>query len=118
MTAAPKHLTKAQKTIWAEYTEDFNLEEAEAQELLETAVVHLDFAKACTATVNTDGLTITINDGKTRTAHPLLKIERDSRNLALKCLKELRSKYPAQSEKREAKKSPRQAAKESNGDES
>ncbi|MGH3429938.1 MAG: hypothetical protein ACRDQZ_20615 [Mycobacteriales bacterium] len=109
MTSSPDHLTAAQQRLWDSYAADFDLEETEAQELLETVVVHLDTAKKSAKVVAREGLSIHINAGKTETAHPLLKVERDSRTLALKCLKELRAKYPAKSDQRQAKKSPRQA---------
>lgn len=112
LTASPD-LTPAQTKLWDSHAPEFDLTDSSACELLETAVVHLDLAKQAAKTVAKDGLTITINDGKTRTAHPLLKVERDSRNLALKCLKELRAKHPAKTEQREAKKSPRSQAQES-----
>lgn len=118
MTQTPDHLTSAQRKLWSDYATDFDLDHAEAQELLETVVIHFDMAKQAAKVVAREGLTIHINAGKTETAHPLLKVERDSRTLALKCLKELRSKYPAKTEERATKKSPRQAAKESSGNDS
>lgn len=93
--SVPAHLTADQSKLWSEHEPEFDLTDPTARELLETAVVNLDRAKKASEVIDREGLIVTINAGKTETAHPLMKVERDARTLALKCLKELRAKHPS-----------------------
>ena len=78
LPAAPRHLEKIERDLWAELVCTFDFGDAASQAILGSALEAHQRARRCRETVDRDGEAIKDRFGQTR-VHPLLNAERDAR---------------------------------------
>ena len=84
---APADLSDESRSLWLAVTAGWALDRP-GELILQSACEALDRMRDCQRTLRDEGLTTADRFGQTR-AHPLLAVERDSRNAVLKALKQL-----------------------------
>jgi P27 family predicted phage terminase small subunit len=85
---APGHLSQEAKRIWKEIVEEYSIDDAAGIRILRVALESFDRAQAARTAIDRDGLTVIDKAGQVK-SHPLLPIERDSRQAFLAGLKAL-----------------------------
>lgn len=105
----PANLDKRQAALWDSLSEEFDLDVVDAA-MFEATVIQIDRAREARKILNVDGLEIIINNGATRVAHPMIKVEKDAQILALKYLDVLRKRSKKPAEAKSKPKSPRAQA--------
>lgn len=92
--AAPAHLSPVEAVLWHEHAPSFELVEAPARGLLESAVTGLALAREAAAMIADEGLILEVNSGATWMPHPAVRIVREARQQYLRSVTELKRRYP------------------------
>lgn len=85
---SPSHLSKEAKSTWKKIISAYQIEDEAGLKILRTACEAFDRAQKCREQIDRDGLTVEDAKGQIK-PHPLLPIERDSRQGFLAGLKAL-----------------------------
>jgi len=84
----PDHLSAEARDLWLSLVADFDLDDAAAVLLLQTAMEAFDRMRECQAAIAEDGAAVVDRFGQ-RKPHPLLTTERDCRSQLLNALRVL-----------------------------
>ena len=76
----PAHLSENSKGIWKAVASK-NMKSKQRQTLAQVALECLDRADEARKVIDTEGLLVSAGEGGLKHAHPLLKVEKDSRAL-------------------------------------
>ena len=86
--APPAHLSERSKQLWIQLVGETKTPGRQA--LLQTALESLDRADECRNIINVEGLTVTSVKTGLSHSHPLLKVEKESRQLFTKIMNDLK----------------------------
>ena len=81
--APPDHLSDRAKALWTSVVPSSG-KSPERLAMIQSALESLDRADACRKLIDTEGLTVTLPNGKMVHRHPLLKTESENRALFLR----------------------------------
>lgn len=84
----PEHLSQCAQVLWREVVPRRTIS-PERLALLQVALEALDRADAATAVIEREGMVTTTKTTGAVHVHPLVKVERESRQLFLRCWQEL-----------------------------
>lgn len=84
----PKHLSKESKLMWKKIISAYEIEDEAGLKILRTACESFDRGQSAREQIDRDGLTVEDAKGQQK-PHPLLTIERDSRQGFLAAIKQL-----------------------------
>ena len=85
---APKHLSKESKKIWSEILTEYSIDDAAGLRILRVALEAYDRAQSARTAIDKTGMMFNDRFGAPK-PHPLLPIERDSRQSFLAGMKAL-----------------------------